>query len=391
MGKYNFDEIIPRENTACVKYDLRKNVFQNESVIPMWVADMDFKTPDFIINALKQRLEHEILGYSIRNPEFEKVFIDWVFKRHNWEIKKEWIIYTPGVVPALAMMVLAFTQPKDKIIIQPPVYSPFMSVVKDNNRELVLNPLILSGDRYIINFSELENLLKKGAKMLLFSHPHNPVGRVWNYNELADIAALCLKYNCILVSDEIHCDLTFPPMEHIPAASIAKDYAANIITCMSPTKTFNMAGVSASAIIISNPEMHRKYVHFIETQHLHIGNVFSFIAFEAAYRYGEPWLNELLPYLKNNILELHQFCKTYTPAIQPNIPEATYLVWLDCRALQMDDAKLKNFFINKAGIGLNDGVIFGPGGNGFARINIACPNSLLQKVFEKLKSAYHTI
>ncbi len=389
--KYNFDKIIERENTSCVKYDLLESIFGTADLIPMWVADMDFGTPDVIIEAIKKRLEHPVLGYSFRPESFYTSIIDWMKIRHQWNIKKEWISFSPGVVPALNMLVSGLTEKADKIIVQPPVYFPFFSAIENHNRKLVNNPLIINNSRLCIDFNDLEAKIIDGAKMLFLCNPHNPGGSVWKREELLRIADLCLKNNVIVVSDEIHSDLIFSPNKHIPFASLSKEIADITVTCMAPSKTYNIAGLSTSFLVISNKELLKKYNKALDDVHVGQGNIFGTIALEAAYNHGCEWLEELLAYLKKNIDFVEEFLKNNIPEIKMLRPEATYMIWLDCRNLNMDDKTLKNFLISEAKIGLNDGPVFGIGGEGFQRINIACPLSVIEDALIRLQCAIKII
>jgi len=387
MKKYNFDEIIPRENTDCVKYDLRRFYFGTDDVIPMWVADMDFRTPDFIFDALKKRFEHEILGYSIRSKNFNRSIAIWMKSRHNWRINPNWVSFSPGVVPALNMLVLAFTQPGDKIIVQPPVYFPFFSAVENNGRTKVENPLQLVNGRLCIDFDDLRKKTKD-ARMIIISHPQNPGGSVWTKEELTQLAEICLEHNILMVSDEIHSDLIFKPHVHIPLASLSEDIAQQTITCNAPSKTFNLAGLATSYLIIPNKTLLDRYNRMLNDElHLNMGNLPGAIALEAAYEHGAEWLNQLQEYVKDNIQLVEDFCKEHLPMITPVVPESTYMIWLDCRKMGLEGDALKDFFIKQAKVGFNDGRVFGQGGDGFMRMNVACPRSVVLEVLKRIKAA----
>jgi len=385
--KYNFNTIIERENTDCVKYDLRKAFFGKEDVLPLWVADMDFETPDFIREAVIKRATHPVYGYTFRSDSFSKSVINWMKIRHKWEVKKEWVSFSPGVVPALNMAVLAFTNPGDKVIVQPPVYFPFFSAVKNHGRELVYNQLLESNGKYEMDFEGLESQIDERTKLLLLCHPHNPVGRLWSTKELERLVDICARKNIIIVSDEIHSDLMLNGNVHIPLASISEKAAEISITCIAPSKTFNLAGLGTSALIISNPDYKKIYEKILEDLHVGMGNLFGIVSTEAAYTNGEEWLFQLLEYLNENYLILTKFFEIRIPQIKVIPAEATYLIWLDCRGLGLKGKELRSFIIEKAGLGLNDGPSFGPGGDGFQRINIALPKSELIKALEKLEVA----
>lgn len=384
---YNFDEIIPRINTDCVKYDIRKMFFGTEDVLPMWVADMDFRTPDFIIDALKKRLEHEILGYTFRGKDFNKSIAGWMEKRHGWKIKESWISFSPGVVPAVNMLILALTEPGDKIIVQPPVYFPFFSAVEKNNRTLVENPLKLENGRLNMDFEDLAKKAK-GAKMLIISHPHNPGGSVWTKQELTQMGEICLENQVIMLSDEIHSDLIFPEFRHIPLASLSDEIAQQTITCNAPSKTFNLAGLATSFLIIPNKTYLEKYNNMLNDKlHVGMGNLFGAVAIEAAYEHGEEWLKQLLDYVWKNVEYVADFCEKHIPQIKVMKPESTYMIWLDCRDLNFEGDELKDFFIQKAKLGFNDGKVFGTGGEGFMRMNVACPMATVEQAMEQLREA----
>jgi cystathionine beta-lyase len=384
---YDFDSVINRENTDSVKYDLRKMFFGKEDVIPMWVADMDFRTPQFILDAIAKRLEHPILGYSFRNEDYYDAITQWLKRRHDWDVKKEWILFSPGVVPALNMSVLAFTRPRAKVIIQPPVYTPFFSAVKDNGRSILLNKLIKGEKRYEIDFADLQNKCSKGATMILISNPHNPGGMAWTTEELKEVAKICMRFGVIIVSDEIHCDLVNRGYKHTVLASISKKIATQTVTMVAASKTFNLAGLSTASVIISDPGLRRNYNRILQTLHLDFGNLFGPVATMAAYRHGEEWLNELLDYIHENINVLQNYLQQNIPQIKMMRPEATYMAWLDCSDLKMTSKELRHLFIEKAGLGLNQGIDFGKAGLGFMRINLACPRQVLLKALDQLKLA----
>ncbi|MDP4222321.1 MAG: PatB family C-S lyase, partial [Bacteroidota bacterium] len=300
MG-WNFDEEIQREGTSCIKYDLRKEIFGTDRVIPMWVADMDFRTPDFIINALRKRLGHEIMGYTFRPPEYNSSIIDWFQKRHNWKIDSEWICFCPGVVPALNLCTLAFTRPGDSIIVQPPVYFPFFPAVESHGRNLIFNQLAEVNGRWEMDFVSLEKSITDNTRMIIISNPHNPVGRVWTSHEMTRLAEICLKYNILLLSDEIHCDLMLPGNKHTPAAGISDKIAEITVTCIAPSKTFNLAGLSTSSVVISNPVLRKYFNSKIEHLHIGNGNIFGTIASIAAYSEGHKWLDSLMNYIAGNV------------------------------------------------------------------------------------------
>jgi cystathionine beta-lyase len=385
---YNFDEIVPRIGSNCVKWDLRQAIFGSPDILPLWVADMDFKTPDFIINALKKRLEHEVLGYPVRGKEFFESIISWFRRRHQFEIQKGEIVFCPGVVPALNLCVQAFTQPGDKVIIQPPVYFPFKTAVLENGRQLLLNPLKNEDNSYSFDFEQLKKIIDHRTKLLLLSNPHNPVGRSWKPEELRLLAEICSEHHIIIISDEIHSDLTLKPNKHSILASLSDDISQKSIMLSAPSKTFNLAGLATSFAVIKNPVLRKQFETALEQVHIGLGNIFGNIASEAAYTHGDLWLDELLNYVGENVDYLEEFCQKNIPQISVVRPEATYMAWLDCRRMKLSDEDLKHFFIRKAKLGLNAGIDFGPGGEGFQRINLACPREILRKALEQLKEAF---
>lgn len=391
MGKYNFNEVINRENTSCVKYDLRETIFGNGKVIPMWVADMDFATPDFIIQALEKRCKHPILGYTIRDKAYDNAIVWWNEHRHNWKILPEHISFCAGVVSGLNHAIQAFTLPGDKIIIQPPVYHPFFSTVKNNGRQLVFNPLIKIGSDYFIDFQNLEKLALDGAKMLILSNPHNPVGRVFTKEELIKIGEICIKYNVLVIADEIHSDLIYKPNKHIPFSSLDELIAQNTITFASTSKTFNLAGLFTGHAIIPNSEHSKKYNQVLEATGAGHGNIFGFEAVKAAYSLeGEQWLEELLQYLHINAQLVSDFLKNNLHKIELTAIQGTYLLWLDFNKVGLDEEKINDLLINKALVGLNKGSIFGQQGIGYQRMNIACSRVLVEEALDRIHKVFST-
>lgn len=384
---YNFDEIIERNGTNCLKYDGKAKYFGSNDLLPLWVADMDFRTPDFIINALKRRLDHEILGYSLKPDSFFNSLVNWVDRRFNWQIKKEWISFTPGVVSALNFSVLSFTKPGDKVIIQTPVYFPFFTAITDHGRQIAVNELIYKDGNYSMDYDGLRSLIDEKTKLLILCNPHNPVGRVWRKDELQTIADICLEKNITILSDEIHSDLILPGHKHFPLASLSDEIAAITVTLMAPSKTFNMAGLASSAAITSNPDLKRQFEKIPNSMHISSGNLFGITAFEAAYTHGDIWLHELVLYLDKNLTFIEQFINANIPSMKVVRAEGTYLAWLDCTNLGMNDKDLRDFFIHKAKVGLNSGTDFGSGGEGFMRINFGCPKSVLEKGLTRIEAA----
>lgn len=385
--RYNFDEAPCRENTSCLKWDKREEVFGRADVIPMWIADMDFRTPPFIIEALRGRLDHDILGYSYRPDSYFESFINWVSALHRWEIHKEWIEFSPGVVPALNLCTHAYTSPGDEIIIQPPVYPPFFGAVNDHGRKLVFNQLVETAEGFRIDFEGLRKAITPKTRMLILSNPHNPVGRVWTRDELTELAEICSEKGIVILSDEIHSDLLLPGAKHVPLASVSEKAASVTVTCMAPSKTFNLAGLSTSSMIISDRGLMEKYRKTLVGLHMHLGNIFGNVASEAAYTHGREWLVQLMNYIEGNVDLVMDFCRDRLPVIRPVRPEATYMIWLDCRAMGMNGPELNRFFVDEAGVGMNEGSRFGPGGEGFMRMNLACPRATVLRALEQIENA----
>ncbi len=385
---YNFDELVERKGTNCIKYDANERFFGKEEILPLWVADMDFKTPDFIMEAIRQRTEHEVLGYTYRPDSCIDAILNWLKLRHNWEINKEWLHFSPGVVPALAFAVQVYTNPGDEVIIQPPVYFPFFSAVKNNNRVLVENPLVLKDGRYYFDLEDLKKKITPKTKLLFLCNPQNPGGMAWTKEELEDLGKICIENDVIVISDEIHSDLTFKGKKHIPLASISNELAENSVTLMAPSKTFNIAGLSTSYLIIPNKKLFEKYDELMKASHVYQGNLFGNIALEASYSKGLDWLNQMMDYVEANYDFMENFLNKNLPGVKPMKPDATYLVWLDFSALGIKDRELNEKILD-AGLGLNKGVMFGKQGRGFMRINIACPRTILQKALNLLVSAFN--
>ena len=388
MKKYNFDEIVPREGTNCLKYDAREMFFKSKDVLPLWVADMDFKTPDFIVDAIKKRAEHEIFGYSFKSDSYYKSVIDWMKRRHNWEIQKGRISSSPGVVAGLTIAIEAFSNPGDGVVVQPPVYFPFFDCVKGTTRKMVENPLKIENGRYTFDFDDLKSKIDENTKLLLLCNPQNPGGMVYTRDELTELANICLENNIMIISDEIHSDLIFGEHKHIPIASISEKMAQNCLVFMAPSKTFNVAGLTSSVVIIPNKLNFVRYERALGVGHLGMGNIFGSVALEAAYTHGDDWLEQMLEYLWENYLLLENFFETNLPKVKVMKPEATYLVWLDFTEYGMKNRELLNFVTEKAKVGLNDGGKFGSGGEGWLRLNIGCPRSVLVEALEKLGTAF---
>lgn len=388
LEKINFNIVVNRKNTNCLKYDFAVRRGRPENVLPLWVADMDFKVAPEIIQAIEKRVAHGIFGYSEVKEEYFEAVSAWMEQKHGWHVKEDWLVKTPGVVFALAMAVQAFTEPGDAVIIQQPVYYPFSEVIADNGRRIVDNTLELKEDgKYHINFEDFEQKVKENhVKLFLLCSPHNPVGRVWTKEELKKIAAICRKYDVIVVSDEIHEDFVFNG-KHQVFADLSEDAKNRTITCTAPSKTFNLAGLQVSNIWIANPKLREKFKKQIAAAGYSQLNTLGLTACEAAYRYGGEWHAELLGYLKSNLNFLREFLQTRLPEVKLIEPEGTYLVWLDFGSLGLTEEQREELLTKKAGIWLDSGAIFGAAGEGFERINIACPRSILKDALERIERA----
>ena len=387
---YNFDEVVCRKHTDALKLEALAPRWGRTDLLPMWVADMDFKTPPFIVEVMKKRMECEVFGYTVKPESWYEAIISWQKRRHKWTITKEMISFVPGVVPALAMAVQAFTQRGEKVMIQQPVYNPFAQVIRNNHRELVNCPLELKDGQYHINFKLFEKKIK-GCKLFLFCHPHNPGGRVWTREELKKVATICAQNNVTIVADEIHADLTLLPYEHIPFASVSEEAKQNSVVFASPSKAFNMAGLATSYAVIANPTLRRRFESYVEGNELAAGNVFAFNTVVAAYNKGEEWLQQMLTYVQGNIDEVVSYIKENIPQLKVIIPQASYLVFIDFSALQLNQKDIVALCTNRAHLALNDGSIYGEEGNGYMRINLACPRSVVRQALAQLKDAITSI
>lgn len=388
MGQYDFDSIIERRGTGALKTDALQQRYGNAGLLPLWVADMDFATPPFIVDALKKRMEHPIFGYTVEPDDFWPCVQDWILEHHGWKVEREWLTYIPGIVKGIGMAINAFLAPDEKVIIQPPVYHPFRLVPQGNGREVVYNPLRENPDgSYSMDFENLEQVCDDKCRMLILSNPHNPAGILWDKDTLARLARFCHSRGIIVISDEIHCDMALWGGRHIPFASSCEQAAQCSITFGSPSKTFNIAGIVSSYAIVPEQELRKKFYGYLSANEYNDPPIFSPIATIAAFRNGEQWRKEMLEYVEGNILALEQYCRQYIPEIKPLRPQASFLVWLDCRALGLAHEQLVSLFVDKAGLALNDGEMFGQGGQGFMRMNAGCPRATLMQALEKLRSA----
>lgn len=384
---FDFDLAINREGTYSLKYDARQTLFGRADITPMWVADMDFATPQAVTRALTERAKSPIYGYTHFPDSLYDSLINWLKRRHGWEIKREWIVMCPGVVPSLHAAVMAFAQPNQAVIVQPPVYFPFFSAVTHTGRQLVKNTLRFENNRYSIDFDHLEQCAKN-ARMLLLCSPHNPVGRVWQQEELKQILNIAEKHDLIILSDEIHADLIYPDYKHHMLATLARS-TNHIVTAVAPSKTFNIPGLGLSALIVPDAAHRTAINKAFDTMHVSAANPFSIAAFEAAYSEGETWLDALLTYLRETRDFVASYLAAHLPQIKLIAPEGTYLLWLDCRGLGMDDHDLKHFFVHKAGLGLSPGTLFGEAGSGFMRMNIGTPKQIIANALDNISKALY--
>jgi cystathionine beta-lyase len=395
---FYFDKVIARDGTASVKQDGCVDYFGTSDILPLWVADMDFAAPDAVTRALTQRAENPIYGYTFYPESMVDALISWLKKRHGWTVERDWIVMAPGVVTSLFASVMAFAEQGEGVIVQPPVYAPFFSAVTTNQRRLIENPLILVDGAYHIDFEHLERCAADGAKMLLFCSPHNPIGRVWSKAELVQLLSITRRYGITILSDEIHADLVYLDLkltedstgEQYTTLALLANEGDKIITAVAPSKTFNIAGLGLSALIVPNPAQRVTLKKVFNSLHLSNTNPFSIAAFEAAYRGGEAWLDALLVYLRDNRDFVSEYLKKNIPAIRLIQPQGTYLLWLDCRDLNMTDLKLEEFFVKEAKVGLNLGKSFGKGGSGFMRLNIASPRSVIAEALNRIATTLNT-
>lgn len=384
---YNFDEIIPRNNTNCIKYDAIQDYFTTTDMLPMWIADMDFKSPPCIAEALRKRVEHEIYGYSVISAQWRPAIINWVSRRYNWTPKQEEIGFVGGIVPGIASAILCFTEPGDKILMQPPVYHPYNFVTVDLQRTPVVNPLQIVDGRFEIDFEDFERKASE-CKMFLLCNPHNPGGRVWSADELRRMAEICHRHNVIVISDEIHCDMALKGYKHTVFATVSEEAKQIAITFMAASKTFNIAGLKSSYHIIHNTRLRERFAAYLRHRELDTAHLFATDAVVAAYEQGEEWLNQMLSYVEANIDYMRNYLTKHMPRLDMMPPQASFLVFLDARGLGMNDEQLSHFFCEQARVAMNLGAMFGEGGSGFMRINVACPRATLHEALERIKRAY---
>jgi len=384
--KYNFDRKVDRSGTDCVKWDYLESFFRRDNLNALWVADMDFKAPDTILKPLIERVQHGIFGYTAKPEGFYEAVIDWFGKRYGWRIENEWIVTTPGVVPALNLAMQTFTEPGDGVIIQPPVYFPFRESIELNGRKLLNNPLRLSENRYTMDMTHLDEMAKN-ASMLVLCSPHNPVARVWTPDELREMGDICERHQLLLFSDEIHADIVYSPSNHRPSAMVSDYLMSKSISAYATSKTFNLAGLQLSVNIVPDERIREEFKHSLARLHLNMSNIFGIVGTQAAYANGEEWLDQLIEYLWGNYIAVKEYIDENISGIQVLKPEGTFLLWLDCRKLDLSDRQLASLFVNRAGLALMAGELFGPGSSGFMRLNIACPRINLTEALESLRKA----
>ena len=392
MSKYDFDTVIERRGTICKKWDDMVPNFGTNDLFPMWIADMDFKAPPEVIEAVRERVDHGVFGYTARLDPYRESIAGWLKGRHGWEIKTEWIKHTAGVVPALSASILAFTQPGEGILVQPPVYYPFFASIKGRGRRVVENPLVFKNGRFEMDFDDLEKKLDDpSVKLVFLCSPHNPGGRVWTREELEKFAAICVSKGVIVISDEIHCDVVFKGRKHIPLASLSEEIANLTLTTVAPSKTFNIAGLNTAAVIIPSRRLRENYQTVVDFLHTDGANVFGAVALEAAYNKGGPWLDELVDYLEGNMEYMKKFLAERLPNILVVEPDGTYVPLLDCRELNLSGPELEKLLVEEGKIALDGGHWFGTGGAGFVRINIATPRTLLKEGLERIEKAVKSL
>lgn len=396
--KYDFDTVYDRQDTHCVKYDKLDELYGFHNLLPMWVADMDFATPDFIVDAVRRRCEHPIFGYTCRGENWSDAIVRWQKNRYGWNVQSEWLNFVPGIVPGIAFCIHCFTSPGDKVLIQTPVYHPYINVPQNNGRKVVMSDLLLptadettpsvSSARMHVDWDQFEQDID-GCRLFLLCHPHNPGGRVWGREELSRMADICAHKGVLVISDEIHADLTFPGHTHIPFASVSDVAAQNSVTLASPSKAFNMPGLTSSYSIIINPEIRERFRVFMENSELNLGHLFAYDTVDEAYSHGTEWLVQCLAYIQGNMDYLEQTLREEMPLIGMIRPQASYLVFLDCRRLNLTQENLNRLFIEEAQLALNDGAMFGKAGEGFMRFNVASPRRVVTEALQRLKKAYN--
>lgn len=387
MKIYDFNAPIDRRGTHCVKFDALKDMYGRDDLLSLWVADMDFATPDFIIDALKRRLDHPVLGYPVQYDGYWQSVVNWIYNHHGWQVQREWMRYIPGIVKGIGMVVNVFTQPGDKIIIQPPVYHPFRLVPEHNGREIVMNPLRREGDSYTMDFEQLEQVIDDKCRILILANPHNPIGITWDKATLARLADIAVKHNLIVISDEIHCDMAIYGNKHIPFASVSENAARCSITFGAPSKTFNIAGIVSSYAIVPDEALREKFFAWLTANEMDMATIFAMVATEAAFSEGEEWRQQMLSHIESNIDFVDEYLKANIPEVRAIKPQASYLVWLDFSALGLEHEKLIDMLVNDAHLAMNDGAMFGIGGEQHTRLNVGTQRAVLEQAMSQLKEA----
>ncbi|MBQ9229743.1 MAG: PatB family C-S lyase [Prevotella sp.] len=388
---YNFNKIVDRRKSGDLKHGVLLERYGRSDLLPLWVADMDFETPPFITEALRQRLDHSLFGYTVTPDELWTTIIQWTYDHHQWKVKREWLTYIPGIVKGIGLAVNLFSQENDKVIIQPPVYHPFRLTPQGNGRKVVYNPLKrLSDGSYDMDLEQLEQVTDEHCKILILSNPHNPAGICWREETLRQLAHFCYQHHILVLSDEIHCDMALFGNRHVPFATVSEEAAQCSITFGAPSKTFNIAGIVSSYAIVPNPTLRRRFYTWLTANELNDPPLFSPIATIAAYQQGEAWRKQMLAYVEENIRFVEDYCQQHLPEVTPLRPQASFLVWLDCRAMGLSHDELIDLFVNKAHLALNDGEMFGPGGEGFMRMNVGAPRSILLQALQQLAQAWNT-
>ncbi|WP_078430068.1 MalY/PatB family protein [Alkalihalobacterium alkalinitrilicum] len=386
-----FDQKVNRRGTNSMKWDGVDQLYNGENLWPMWVADMDFPAPSEVIEAVQQEVSRGIYGYPVRSSSVDKAVQSWLKRRFDWDVEPKHLVYTSGVVPTLSQIIKLFTEPGEKVIIQPPVYYPFFKVVTNHDRKLVENPLVYDGDRYKMDLEHLKSVIDKQTKILILCSPHNPVGRVWTEQELHELAQICIEHDLLIVSDEIHCDIVFNGLKHLPTASISEEMRNRTITCMAPSKTFNLAGLQTSYAVIFNSTLRREFQKHLSQEFMNMFNSVGTVAMEAAYNEGEKWLDELISYVEDNVRFVQSFIEEHMPKIKVVHPEGTYLLWLDCTDLGMTSSERKQWLTEQAKVALSNGIVFGKEGEPFERMNLACSRETVLEGLNRLKKAYDVL
>lgn len=388
---YNFNEIVERKNTSAVKWDKPQILYNRSDIIPMGIADMDFRTAPEIIEAIKNRTEHGVFGYSYLDEEYYNSLINWLDRIHNFKVEEEWVYTAPTIVAAISWMIQSYTEEGDKIIIQPPVYHQFKRCIESNNRIIVNNPLKYENNKYFMDFEDLESKIDSKVKMMILCNPHNPGGRVWKQEELKKLGDICLKHNILMLSDEIHCDLIFKGYKHIPIINVDKKFEDISLICISPTKTFNLAALHVSNVIIPNKDLRDKYLNTVYKNAVEGINVLGIEAMKAAYKHGEGWYRDMLKYVEDNYNFLCNYIEEKIPQLKVTKSEGTYLAWIDFRGLSMNCEQLREFMINEARVLFDEGYVFGKEGEGFQRINLACSRTILKEALDRICMAMENV